>query len=342
MDESNQQLYVTLWGEFPSIQAQIGSIIGLKGAKVSNYNGTSLNINHGIGHLELSPVHYRSQQLQKFINNKKHSDKSKLNQALCTPFKKGKFTKIEKISTIEEIIDTLVKEWQTQQKTGVSKLNRLLRDIDETEVKYFTTYTYIQHISPTQQLLYNACPSCRKKVTKQTSKDASFGFTSLDTNSLTPSTATTTQKPAYFCYTCQKFYTKATPTYSLTCLLSDSTDLIPATFFSQTAQTLLKTPAKTIRTLQEKQDLAEIEQLFSDKVYFRLYKVKLRVTHNKRALYFDKEEKVKAKMRLAMEGGYRERVKELYVMQGVGVEEVDWEEFGKWKSGRIRRKMEGV
>lgn len=64
-DESNLSITVSLWGKNALIEDyQIGQVMALKGARVSNYNGCSLNSGDEHSQLFIDCDHKRSKELK--------------------------------------------------------------------------------------------------------------------------------------------------------------------------------------------------------------------------------------------------------------------------------------
>lgn len=55
-DESGLSMMATLWGDLAKNEkVQIGTVMAIKGAKVSDYGGKSLNISDSQCHIEFNP-----------------------------------------------------------------------------------------------------------------------------------------------------------------------------------------------------------------------------------------------------------------------------------------------
>lgn len=55
-DESGLSMMATLWGPLASSEKiEIGTVLAVKGAKVSDYGGKSLNISESQCHIEFNP-----------------------------------------------------------------------------------------------------------------------------------------------------------------------------------------------------------------------------------------------------------------------------------------------
>ena len=56
-DETALSVGATLWGESASkYNIEVGTVIAVKGAKVSDYGGVSLNIDDNSTHIEINPM----------------------------------------------------------------------------------------------------------------------------------------------------------------------------------------------------------------------------------------------------------------------------------------------
>ena len=70
-DENNVKIQATLWGKIAFNEADVGHIIAIKNAKVSDFGGKSLNLGDD-GQIYLNPQTHRTKELQKwYISNNK-------------------------------------------------------------------------------------------------------------------------------------------------------------------------------------------------------------------------------------------------------------------------------
>ena len=186
-----------------------------------------------------------------------------------------------------------------------------------------------------QQFYYSAWIRWNKKVTKQVNKEGSLGGTSLSMAN------NKNLNSAYFWYSWQKFYTKANKTYSLSCIISDGTDLIPVYFYSEKAQEMLNIPVETIATLKDKEDFDFIESEFQKAVYFKHFKFKIVAKPNNQILY-DLDAVKERNRKLRGIGSFREKIKEAFSFQAIGVEKLNWNEYIKTKIFSINAKKKMI
>ena len=70
-DESGQ-IYVTIWGDFDKTIAPT-TIVAIKAAKISDYNGVTLNLTLKPDSILFNPVHFRTNELREWSQNKENS-----------------------------------------------------------------------------------------------------------------------------------------------------------------------------------------------------------------------------------------------------------------------------
>ncbi|CAI2365883.1 unnamed protein product [Moneuplotes crassus] len=314
MDETGQ-IYVTIWGDM-KITLPMKSIIGVKYAKISDYNGVTLNLTYKESSIVQVPVHYRTLEISKFLETANPTTIEEKKKEFFVTKKKSQIRGW--IKTISEVVDELIKE----------KISGKKAVEGNHDCRYFTFFGYIQHISMNQDLFYPACPRCRKKVTKQVSKQGSIGGTSI-------SMSNNKNSAAYFCYKCQRFYTKAENTYSINCILSDGTDIMPVHFFGEKAEEILGVECSKISLLKEKEDFDSIDGEFHKNSLFKYFKIKVKIRPNLKLLH-DLDEIRKRNKNLVGTGSYREKIKDAYIAEAIQIEPFDHEEFIRVKLSRIR------
>ena len=70
-DETGQ-IYMTIWGNL-DINVTSSTIIAIRAAKISDYNGVTLNLTLKSDSILISPIHYRTPELKEWSQNKENS-----------------------------------------------------------------------------------------------------------------------------------------------------------------------------------------------------------------------------------------------------------------------------
>jgi len=150
-DEGNVSIGVTLWGIVcEAHDLKIGQIVALRGCRVSEYNGRSLNASSDVGDVLLSPKTPRTLDLQKFL---KTSTTSKMKSEMRTLSSAGGGASADTPTLlIEELTQFCAQDPQVQ--SGKPFYANLI-----CEISYIFTPRDLD-----RGMYYLACPSCKKKV----------------------------------------------------------------------------------------------------------------------------------------------------------------------------------
>ena len=68
VEDETGEIYVTVWGKM-EVEVPVGTVVGIRQAKVSEYNGVSLNLTLREDSIVISPIHYLTSTLKNLSQN---------------------------------------------------------------------------------------------------------------------------------------------------------------------------------------------------------------------------------------------------------------------------------
>ena len=186
---------MTLWGsEFCSKfdNLRIGQLLAVKGARVSDYGGKSLNAADDHAQIYTDLKHPDVAKLQRWYNeNKGNADFN----SLTAKREPRDNTQVDR------------NEGKASNVNLVAEINEVLQNENDTDnAHFFFLNGFLARIKNTDNLYYPACPgeNCRRKVVEEST--------------------------GYRCENCQKTYMTFNPTYMITAKISDFTESIWVNF----------------------------------------------------------------------------------------------------------------
>lgn len=154
-DESGISVGATLWGECSGAHdIQIGHVMAVKGAKLSDYGGVSLNIDDNSSHIEINPMKIeRANVLMKWYQKQAAAGNGAIATESLTHRGEGGVNLNQlPFSFIKEMTETLMND------------HDFLNSGDQNNTQYFKINGTLIRIAGTRQMWYTACPECKKKV----------------------------------------------------------------------------------------------------------------------------------------------------------------------------------
>ena len=210
VDDSGYAISLTLWAGMNEriTQDDLHKVIAVKGARVSEFGGKSLNAadDHSSLHLELK--HSRCAKLQKWFADQREKGLSDLSNFKQLTVKQGKGSDAQ---NEEALMSKMAGGKEDKAKSSnlnlISEINEALSHENDTDQYHFYFLNgYVSRIKNDERIYYNACMSenCRRKVIPD--------------------------HDGYRCESCNKQFMTYRPTYMITAKISDFTDSIFVNF----------------------------------------------------------------------------------------------------------------
>lgn len=212
-DDNGISLMATLWGSLAHARQVIeGTVMAIKGAKVSDYGGKSLNISEQACVIQFDPVDQpRSAELATwYAQNGKDSSQLK------------PLTVLNSVGPIEPAFNISVENLPYSSISQVKAI--LLNDSDfmagqSRDLHHFKVSADLLQVQSQRVMWYPACIDCRKKINPGSAIHGGFG----DDNG-------GEQNPAalWHCDRCSKHYDRCHWTWNFSMKLGDQSDMVYA------------------------------------------------------------------------------------------------------------------
>ena len=153
-DESEKSIQLTLWGANASRENfQIGQVIAVRGARVSDYNGKSLN--SGIEHSQIyiDMEHLRTKALKKWYAESQDI-RQNLSSISNAPINNGNENQAHERPDNYRLLKEVVESVNSEQ-SSYSNNNK---------PRYFKISGFVMVVKNDDKIFYIACPECKKKV----------------------------------------------------------------------------------------------------------------------------------------------------------------------------------
>lgn len=148
-DDSGFKVQLTLWGDLgEKTNCSAGSIVAIRGALVTTFNGASLSSIPG-SHVEVDPDYTRANELQSWMDS---LDGSLTNQNFR--------------HAGEGLPQGNQGHQSKQSQAPPTSLAAIQRDLGTEEKRLGRVLAWVGHIDPNQAMYYDACPQCRRKVSE--------------------------------------------------------------------------------------------------------------------------------------------------------------------------------
>lgn len=211
-DESNLSIQVSLWGANARTDGYTdGQVLALRGARVSDYNGKSLNSGDEHSQMFIDPDHKRARELRNWYELHKSKNLSlssvtinatiitngvaaAANGSLCGTLGPGG-ERSDNFKLSEELIEELSNPPSRSGLNGSTMTTFLSDPATKNQTKFYKISGFVKMIFNDEKILYLSCPDCRKKVIEE---DGSWR-----------------------CENCNKLHSINLPTYMLSALISD-------------------------------------------------------------------------------------------------------------------------
>lgn len=151
-DDSGCGIQISLWSQNAiKDDYKIGDILAIRGARVSDFGGRSLNSGEEHSRLYVNPEHDRTVELQKWKKGKVDLKTEMITQSSNPHSNTEKSDSLRLIAEIQ----TQIEEDQT---IGMDH---------NAHNSYFRISGFIAMLKNDDKAYYNACPDCKKKVTEE-------------------------------------------------------------------------------------------------------------------------------------------------------------------------------
>lgn len=198
-DDSNCAIGLTIWGSMCDklTESDVGKVVAIKGVRVSDYLGKSLNSADDHSTLFTTLEHERVRKLRAWYGQQRPFS--------LEEFRNLTLQKDRPNQQMNEPIDRA--EQKNSNLNLISEINEAVQRENDTDQQHFYFVNgYISRIKNDERIFYPACmtENCRRKVVEEAQ-----GFR---------------------CENCQKSFMSYRPTYMITAKLSDFTDSIYVNF----------------------------------------------------------------------------------------------------------------
>jgi replication factor A1 len=191
-------------------------VFAIKGARVSDYGGKSLNAGEEHSQIYIDPEHKRAHELKAW-----YAANPNLARQHSITAQRGEggdgFQRPDNFKLIQEVLDAVAEDTQALNSNYGAGPQKS---------KFYKISGFVQHVKTDDKMIYNACPDCNKKV-----QDEPAG---------------------YRCENCNKVHMTMVPTYMMTAKFSDLSGSIYIQFPRELGDPIMGQSAKDFQEFKER------------------------------------------------------------------------------------------